>query len=177
MRCDLSRHLARKITKRIHSSKPASVNRPIALWPVRQDCFLSCPKLIDIPLTAQSGRFRRGCWLPRLLPDIASVAWPPLLPVRTFFTMEGGDSELAKSSVPTLKAFLKARSQNACGYRMPKTHFCHERANSGQPKNDAKTLFSLSRNRWAKKQFCSHKFMFPITNIASEFAATNARSV
>ena len=29
MRCDLSRLLARKITKRIHSSKPASPNRPI----------------------------------------------------------------------------------------------------------------------------------------------------
>ena len=29
MRCDLSRLLARKITKRIHSSKPASLNRPI----------------------------------------------------------------------------------------------------------------------------------------------------
>ena len=29
VRCDLSRHLARKITKRIHSSKPASLNRPI----------------------------------------------------------------------------------------------------------------------------------------------------
>ena len=28
VRCDLSRHLARKITKRIHSSKPASLNRP-----------------------------------------------------------------------------------------------------------------------------------------------------
>ena len=29
VRCDLSRLLARKITKRIHSSKPASPNRPI----------------------------------------------------------------------------------------------------------------------------------------------------
>ena len=31
VRCDLSRLLARKITKRIHSSKPASLNRPIGL--------------------------------------------------------------------------------------------------------------------------------------------------
>ena len=30
MRCDLSWLLSRKITKRIHSSKPASLNRPIA---------------------------------------------------------------------------------------------------------------------------------------------------
>ena len=29
VRCDLSRLLARKITKRIHSSKPASLNRPV----------------------------------------------------------------------------------------------------------------------------------------------------
>ena len=29
VRCDLSRRLARKITKSIHSSKPASLNRPI----------------------------------------------------------------------------------------------------------------------------------------------------
>ena len=38
-----------------------------------------------------------------------------LLPVRTFFTMEGGDSEFAKFTVPTLKAFFKARSQNVSG--------------------------------------------------------------
>ena len=31
VRCDLSRLLARKITKRIHSSKPASLNHPIPL--------------------------------------------------------------------------------------------------------------------------------------------------
>ena len=30
-RCDLSRHLARKITKGIHSCKPASLNRPIMM--------------------------------------------------------------------------------------------------------------------------------------------------
>ena len=31
LRCDLSRHLARKSTKGIHSCKPASLNRPIAV--------------------------------------------------------------------------------------------------------------------------------------------------
>ena len=35
-----------------------------------------------------------------------------LLPVCTVFTMEGSDSALAKFTVPTLKAFLKARSHN-----------------------------------------------------------------
>ena len=37
------------------------------------------------------------------------------LPVRTFFTMEGGDSEFANFTLPTLKAFLEAHSQNAPG--------------------------------------------------------------
>ena len=37
------------------------------------------------------------------------------LPVRTFFTMEGGDSEFANFTLPTLKAFLEARSQNVSG--------------------------------------------------------------
>ena len=54
-------------------------------------------------------------------------------PVRTFFTMEGGDSEFANFTVPTLKAFLEARSQNVtvwqeaitcCScYRMPQNAF------------------------------------------------------
>ena len=35
-----------------------------------------------------------------------------LLPVRTFFTIGGSDSKFAKFTVPTLKAFLKTRSQN-----------------------------------------------------------------
>ena len=38
VRCDLSQLLARKITKRIHSSKPASLNHPIA-----------CQRLSSVP--------------------------------------------------------------------------------------------------------------------------------
>ena len=38
-----------------------------------------------------------------------------LLLVHTFFTMEGGDSEFANFTLPTLKAFLEARSQNVSG--------------------------------------------------------------
>ena len=38
-----------------------------------------------------------------------------LLPVRTFFTMESGDSEFANFALPTLKAFLEARSHNVSG--------------------------------------------------------------
>ena len=34
-----------------------------------------------------------------------------LLPVRTFFIMEGGDSESATFTLPTLKAFVEARSR------------------------------------------------------------------
>ena len=33
----------------------------------------------------------------------------------TFFTMEGGDNKFAKYTVPTLKAYLKVRSQNVSG--------------------------------------------------------------
>jgi len=35
-----------------------------------------------------------------------------LLPVRTFFTMEGGNSEFANFPLPALKALSEARSQN-----------------------------------------------------------------
>ena len=35
-----------------------------------------------------------------------------LLRVHTFFAMEGGDSEFANFTLPTLKMFLEARSQN-----------------------------------------------------------------
>ena len=38
-----------------------------------------------------------------------------LLLVRTFFTMEGGDGEFANFTLPTLKAFLEALSQNVSG--------------------------------------------------------------
>ena len=33
----------------------------------------------------------------------------------TFFTKDGGDSEFANFTLPTLKAFLEARSQNVSG--------------------------------------------------------------
>ena len=36
-------------------------------------------------------------------------------PVRTFFTMEGGDSEFVNFTLPILKALLEARSHNASG--------------------------------------------------------------
>ena len=35
--------------------------------------------------------------------------------VNSFFTMEGGDSEFANFTLPTLKTFLEARSQNVSG--------------------------------------------------------------
>ena len=35
--------------------------------------------------------------------------------VRTFFAMEGSDSEFENFTLPTLKAFLEARSQNVSG--------------------------------------------------------------
>ena len=38
-----------------------------------------------------------------------------LLPVRTFFAKESGESEFSKFKVATLKAFLKAHSESASG--------------------------------------------------------------
>ena len=43
--------------------------------------------------------------------------------MHTFFTMEGGDSEFENFTLPTLKAFLEACSQNVSGYRMPQNAF------------------------------------------------------
>ena len=54
-----------------------------------------------------------------------------LLPVCTFFTMEGGDSEYEKFTVPNLKAFLKSQSecvkQELVAYAIgcQNTHFSH----------------------------------------------------
>ena len=73
--------------------------------------------------------------------------------------MEGGDSEFADFTLPTLKTFLEARSQNVSGNKQelvahaigcPKTRFSHELAISvlfsqkkkKKKKKDAKTLFS-----------------------------------
>ena len=50
------------------------------------------------------GRFRH-----RLSPLAAFTS------VRTFFTMEGGDSEFANFTLPTLKAFFEACSHNVSG--------------------------------------------------------------
>ena len=43
------------------------------------------------------------------------VVWLLLLPVRTFFTLEGGDSEFANFTLPTVKALFEARSHNVSG--------------------------------------------------------------
>ena len=50
-----------------------------------------------------------------------TFAWHRLSPFAAFtssacfFTMEGGDSEFANFTLPTLKAFLEARSHNVSG--------------------------------------------------------------
>ena len=41
--------------------------------------------------------------------------WLLLLPVRTFFTLVGSDSEFANFSLPILKAFFEACSHNVSG--------------------------------------------------------------
>ena len=64
--------------------------------------------------------------------------------------MEGGDSEFAKFTVPS----LKAHSQYVSGYRMQKTpHFFPTTSqSSGQPENDADTvsLLESGEHRYTK---------------------------
>ena len=64
--------------------------------------------------------------------------------------MEGGDNKFAKFTVPTLKAFLKVRSQNVSGNKQKlvarargwqKTYFCHELAISWSAKKRCKDTF------------------------------------
>ena len=64
--------------------------------------------------------------------------------------MEGGDSEFANFTLPTVKTFLETHSQKVSGNKQklvaraigcPKTHFSANLQSSGQSKNDAKTLF------------------------------------
>ena len=64
--------------------------------------------------------------------------------------MEGGDSEFVNFTLLTLKAFLEASSQNVSGFNnlllvlkdAPKQKNSMKLRTSGQPKNDAKKLFS-----------------------------------
>ena len=75
-----------------------------------------------------------------------------MLPVHTLFTMEGGDSEFANFTLPTLKIFLEARSQNVSGDTQwllahavgcPKTHFfSHELSIFWSAKKRRKDTFS-----------------------------------
>ena len=64
--------------------------------------------------------------------------------------MESSDSEFANFTLPTLKTFLEARSQNVSGNKnnlllvlldAPKQFFSMNSQSSGQQKNDTKTLF------------------------------------
>ena len=49
------------------------------------------------------GRFRQGCQHPRLLPGITLVPWLLLLPVCTFFTVKGSDSDFANFTLPNFR--------------------------------------------------------------------------
>ena len=82
-----------------------------------------------------------------------------LLPVHTFFRMEGGDSEFVNFTLPTLKTFLEACSQNVSGNKQelvtraigcPRTHFFHELA-----------IF-WSAIKWGKNTFFSPSIPFPL---------------
>ena len=85
--------------------------------------------------------------------EFCQAFWLLLLPVRTFFTMEGGDSEYANFTLPTLKAFFEARSHNVSGnkqcFGMSKTHFFYE-----------VTIFWSAQKR-RRDTFCSPSIPFP----------------
>ena len=77
------------------------------------------------------------------------VPWLLLLPVHTFFTMEGGDSEFANFTLPTLNHFLRhvvimgleiSNNLLLVLWDAPKKKSTNSRS-SDQAKNDAKTLF------------------------------------
>ena len=62
--------------------------------------------------------------------------------------MEGGDSEFANFTLPTLKAFFEVRSHNVISNNLllvlwdaQKRIFTTNSRSSDQPQNDAKTLF------------------------------------
>ena len=78
--------------------------------------------------------------------------------------MESGDSEFANFTLLTLKAFLEARSHNVFGNKKylvvraigcPKTHFFTKSRSSGQPKNDANTLFFHPSSPFHGGNFCN----------------------
>ena len=73
-----------------------------------------------------------------------------LLPVHTFFTKEGGDSESVNFTLPTLKTFLEVCSQKvsghkpvACAIGFPKMHFFHEIVIFRSAKKRHKDIFSI----------------------------------
>ena len=96
VRCDLLRLLAQKITKCIHSSKPALLNRPTDIWPyftpnctvVLWGCVLSWMAfgLHKVHTHLPCSSFSDWCWLERhqFSQAKAKFAWSAkkLLPVR-----------------------------------------------------------------------------------------------
>ena len=95
--------------------------------------------------------------------------------MRTFFTMEGDDYEFVNFTLPTLKAFWEARSQNVCIARAigcPKTHLFHELAIFWSAKKRRRdtflsTLHHLSPVIFLQLQQWWHLYCFAILGSAS----------
>ena len=78
-----------------------------------------------------------------------------LLPVQTFFTMEGSDSEFKKFTAQTLKAFLKECSKSVSGNKQELVAFtigCHENA-----------FFPLTRILLVSRKMMQRHFFNPPT--------------
>ena len=94
-----------------------------------------------------------------------------LLPVRTFFTMEGSDtdSKFANFTLPTLKTFLKAQSQNVSGNKQlliardigyPEMHFFHK-----------------IKIFWSAKKWCKDTFFHPPSPFPGNFCNCNSGGI
>jgi len=85
-------------------------------------------------------------------PALLFVPWPLLLPVRTFFKMEGGESEFAKFTLLTFKAFLEL-SQNLSGN---KQQFVSRAIGCPKPH-----LFYKLAIFWSAEKRCKDTFLHP----------------
>ena len=85
--------------------------------------------------------------------------------MRTFFTMEGGDNKFAKFTVPTLKAFLKVRSQNVSGNKQELV----ARARGWQKR----IFFHELATFWLAEKRCKDAFLYSPSPFPCNFCKRN----
>ena len=95
----------------------------------------------------------------------------PFPPVRAFFSVEGGDSKSANFTLPTLKAFLEARSHNVSG-RMCRAIGCPKTLPPPPPPPPRNRHFLVSKKT-------TQRHFFPIFHLLSQviFATTTVGGI